>query len=355
MKRNQKFALVGLIFTFLIALGAYSLFGAVCPDDEPYVYIYSPDVSALKENQNKVQMAYFGTPIERLNAQMIKVGTPLPRRWAVTLMAYVAGLNRHPHPGRYFAGNGTTVIGLIRNMRNGHQTPIRLVISSSTHTIEDVGDYLAQTLEPGREDLYEALHDEDLLSKYGVTQETAITLFLPDTYEVYWSTTPEALLERMAREREAFWTEKRQAALNGMTREEVITLASIIEKETQYAPERARVAGMYINRLHRGMPLQADPTVIFAIGDFSIRRVTHAHLETESPYNTYRHAGLPPGPICIPSKGAIDAVLHHEKHNYLYMCAKEDFSGSHNFAVTYAEHLKNAAKYSRALDERGIH
>ena len=162
----------------------------------------------------------------------------------------------------------------------------------------------------------------------------------------------------MQRESEAFWTDERMVCLEGIaagfSRQQAVTLASIVEQETQYAPERPAVAGMYINRLRCGMPLQADPTVKFAVGDFGIKRIMLHHLAVESPYNTYRHAGLPPGPICLPSLSSIDAVLHYAHHNYLYMCAKEDFSGSHNFATTYAEHLRNAKKYADALDKRGI-
>jgi UPF0755 protein len=144
------------------------------------------------------------------------------------------------------------------------------------------------------------------------------------------------------------------AANLGLTPEEVCTLASIIDEETANTGEKPDIAGMYLNRLHRNMPLQADPTVKFALQDFALRRIYYAQLETDSPYNTYMNTGLPPGPIKIASKQGIDAVLHASQHPYLYMCAKEDFSGTHNFATTYAEHQNNAARYARALNQRGI-
>lgn len=181
-------------------------------------------------------------------------------------------------------------------------------------------------------------------------------LFIPETYQVYWDMSVEDFFKRMRKEHQRFWNQKRldQAKAIGMTPEEVCTLASIVEEETNNNPEKPMVAGLYINRLHAGMPLQADPTVKFALQDFGLRRITNDHLTIDSPYNTYRNPGLPPGPIRIPSPVGLDAVLNHAKHNYIYMCAKEDFSGTHNFASNYADHMKNARKYWKALNERKI-
>jgi len=153
---------------------------------------------------------------------------------------------------------------------------------------------------------------------------------------------------------EKFEAELAKAQADSLSPDQVITVASIVEQETAYNPEKPMVAAMYLNRLHKHMPLQADPTVKFALGNFGLRRIMNEHLKVDSPYNTYKQAGLPPGPICIPSMSSINAVLDHAHHNYFYMCAKEDFSGSHNFAETYGEHLKNAAKYAQALNARGI-
>jgi UPF0755 protein len=181
-------------------------------------------------------------------------------------------------------------------------------------------------------------------------------MFIPNTYEVYWNTPAEKLIERMKREYDVFWNnDRRRKAENiRLTPIEVSILASIVEEETAAPDEYPIVAGLYLNRLYKGMMLQADPTVKFAVGDFSLRRILNRHLEVDSPYNTYMYAGLPPGPIRIPSPKSIDAVLNHTVHNYLYMCAKEDFSGRHNFAVTLKEHNKNAEKYRAELNRRGI-
>ena len=190
----------------------------------------------------------------------------------------------------------------------------------------------------------------------GYTKATMPCLFIPETYQVYWDISIEDFFARMKKEHNKFWNEDRRlkAKTIGMTPEEVCTLASIVEEETNNNDEKPMVAGLYINRLHTGMPLQADPTIKFALQDFSLRRITNQHLSIQSPYNTYLNTGLPPGPIRIPSPKGLDSVLNYVKHNYIYMCAKEDFSGTHNFASNYADHMVNARKYWKALNERKI-
>ena len=182
-------------------------------------------------------------------------------------------------------------------------------------------------------------------------------MFIPNTYEVYWDTNIDSFLKRMQKEYKAFWNEDRKAKAQkiGLSPTEVSTLASIVEEEATYSDEYPIVAGLYLNRLKKGMRLEADPTVKFAVGDFGLRRILFKHLETESPYNTYKNTGLPPGPIRVPSIKAIDGTLSPAQHNYLFMCAKEDLSGRHNFSTTLAEHSRNATKYQRALNERGIY
>ena len=194
------------------------------------------------------------------------------------------------------------------------------------------------------------------LPKFDPRKENLPSLFIPDTYQVYWDISAEQFVERMQKEHSRFWNEERKqkAQAAGMTPEEVCTLASIVEEETNNNAEKPTVAGLYINRLHKGMPLQADPTVKFALQDFQLKRISNKHLTVDSPYNTYRNIGLPPGPIRIPTPAGLDAVLNYEKHDYIYMCAKEDFSGTHNFASNYTEHMKNARKYWKALNERKI-
>lgn len=181
-------------------------------------------------------------------------------------------------------------------------------------------------------------------------------LFIPNTYEAYWNTDAKAFIHRMKKEYERFWTQERRdkAQACGLTPIEVSTLASIVEEETANKSEMPMVAELYLNRLQDGMPLQADPTIKFSLQEFGLRRILHKHLEVESPYNTYKHAGLPPGPIRIASIQGIESVLNHAQHDYLYMCAKEDFSGTHNFAATFAEHQANARRYQQALNKRNI-
>lgn len=201
-------------------------------------------------------------------------------------------------------------------------------------------------------DLYNLLNDKDFLKEYDLTPETAIAIFIPDSYEFYYDITAKEFFEKMYGYYQKFWTdERKELAQNiGFSPMEVTTLASIVEEENFRENEKAIIAGLYINRLHKGMFLQADPTVKFALHDFNIKRVLHEHLNVNSPYNTYKNPGLPPGPIRVPAKSTIDSVLHYRHHNYLYMCAKEDFSGAHNFTNNYDVHLQNARRYQAAVD-----
>ena len=205
--------------------------------------------------------------------------------------------------------------------------------------------------------LLQMLNDDTLCAAYGHTPQTIIGMFPRNTYDIYWNTSPRKLLDRMQRESEKFWTDSRKSQCKAlkMTEYEVITLASIVEEETNVNDEKADIASVYLNRLRTGMLLQADPTVKYALQDFSIRRILNYMLLVDSPYNTYRIVGLPPGPICIPSQASIDAVLKNKKTSWLYFCAKEDFSGRHNFSSSLAEHQRNAAKFHKALNDRKIH
>ncbi len=271
------------------------------------------------------------------------------------LLSAVSGYDGHVRPGRYRAGEGTTTLRLFRNMRNGSQEPVRLTVPN-VRTMERLAAELGKVLMTDSARWAKCFGDSAFCAAYGKDTATLACLFLPNTYEVYWNVSPEQLLRRMQKESEAFWTPERlkKADAAGLNPDEVIVMASIVDQETANDAEKPMVAGMYLNRYHKGMKLQADPTVKFALKQFGLRRIYHALLQTDSPYNTYRYAGLPPGPICIPSLSSINAVLNFARHNYIYMCAKEDFSGTHNFAVTYGEHMQNAKKYTQALNERGI-
>ena len=257
--------------------------------------------------------------------------------------------------GRYGVGPDDNTFGLFRRLKQGRQTPVKLTIPS-VRTMDRLAGALDKKLMMDSATVAQSLADSAFCRRFGYDTATIACLFVPDTYEVYWNVSLDNFMKRMQKEHDRFWNEerRRKAADAGLTPEEVVTLASIVDEETANNGEKPMVAGMYINRLRIGMPLQADPTIKFALRDFSLRRIYHNHLNVESPYNTYRNAGLPPGPIRIPSVAGIDAVLDHVRHDYLYMCAKEDFSGTHNFARTYSEHLANAARYSAALNRRGI-
>jgi UPF0755 protein len=199
--------------------------------------------------------------------------------------------------------------------------------------------------------------DQEVLSELGYTPENIMSLFIPNTYQVYWNTSPQNLLKRLQVENDAFWAKKNRrekAKSLGLSTQEVYTLASIVEKESLVMDEKPIIAGVYLNRLKKGMLLQADPTVVFAVGDFSIQRVLNKHLAIDSPYNTYKNVGLPPGPICMPSISSIDGVLNAEKHNYIFFCAKPNSGGRHAFANTLAGHNRNAAIYRNWLQANQI-
>ncbi len=270
---------------------------------------------------------------------------------AAKLMKYPESIK----PGRYFIKAGMNNLEIIRKLRSGNQDPVRLTFNNA-RTKEDLAGKIAKQLEFDSVSLLNQMNDPAALAPYDVTPNAVLTLFIPNTYELFWNTTPKKFLDRMYRESQDFWNEKREEKRRelGFSRLEVITLASIVEKETNKNDEKQDMAGVYINRLQKGMLLQADPTLVFASGDFGLKRVLNVHKKIDSPYNTYMYKGLPPGPIYLPSISSIDAVLNYHKHNYLFFCAREDFSGYHNFAATLAEHSRNRDLYIKALNERGI-
>ena len=259
------------------------------------------------------------------------------------------------HTGRYAIAPDASTISVFRQLKSGRQQPMKLTIPES-RTMDRLAAQLSERLMLDSATIAEALTDSAFTAVYGYDTATIACLFVPNTYEVYWDLSLDRLMSCMQKEHDAFWQGQRnaQAQAIGLTPNEVCTLASIIDEETANTAEKPMVAGMYLNRLKQDMPLQADPTVKFALKQFELRRIYNAMLKFDSPWNTYRYAGLPPGPIKIASIKGIDAVLNRVEHTYLYMCAKEDFSGTHNFATTYQEHLKNAARYAKALNERGI-
>lgn len=259
-------------------------------------------------------------------------------------------------PGLYVIKPKMTNLQLVRQLRSGNQSPIRITFNN-VRTKEDLAEKITTNLEIDQSQFLALLQDSVFIRKYDFNEETVMSMFIPNTYEVWWNTGAEALFDRMYKEYQSFWTEnrKQKAAELGLSQKEVSTLASIVQAESQKSDERPKIAGVYLNRLKLGMPLQADPTLVFALGDFSLKRVLNIHKETDSPYNTYKYAGLPPGPINLPDINSLDAVLNSEDHNFLYFCAKEDFSGYHSFATNLAQHNANARRYQAALNAAKIY
>ena len=257
----------------------------------------------------------------------------------------------HVKPGRYVLRNGMSNNQLSNLLRGGLQTPVNVTFNNM-RDVKMLAGRISQQIEADSLSLIRLLDDVDTLRNLGFNRQTIPALFLPNTYEFYWNTNAAKFVEKMKREYDKFWNEERIAKAHAvnLTPIQVSILASIVDKETNKSDEMPRIAGVYLNRLRNGWLLQADPTLVFAVGDFELKRVLNVHKEVESPYNTYKYPGLPPGPICIPSLTSINAVLNAEKHNYFYFCAKEDFSGYHNFAKTLTEHNRNAQRYQRALN-----
>lgn len=273
----------------------------------------------------------------------------------VASLLHLTGTDLSKRQGAFKVSKGDSPFTTMRRLRSGQPSGIRFTFNN-VRTLDEWATRWGDKFMAGKEAMMAALTDSALCAKEGKTVHTIGTLLLPDSYEFYWDITPEKMLDRMHDYHDRFWTAERRAKASrlGLTPEQVSIIASIVEEETAKADERGMVARLYINRFQSGMRLQADPTVKFAIGDFSIRRLTVPMTLTASPYNTYRVDGLPPGPIRLPEKATLDAVLNAPEHNYIYMCAREDFSGRHNFAVDYAEHMANARRYQAALNARGI-
>ncbi len=258
--------------------------------------------------------------------------------------------------GKYSLKNIKDNRSLIQLIRSGRQTAINVTIGSA-RKLDQLVNRVSREMAFDSVALSEAITEKVEASNGYFNSQTIINLFIPNTYEVYWSDSPAKFLKRMQKEYDSFWSKndrEQKAKALSLSKNEVMTLASIVEKETNYNPEKPRIAGVYLNRIKRDIPLQADPTVVYSIGDFTIKRVLNKHLEFDSPYNTYMYPGLPPGPICLAGVASIDAVLNPEEHQYLYFCAKPGYEGQHNFARYLSEHNKNARTYQNWLNKEGI-
>lgn len=328
--------LVGVVGTYYVYQSYYQgkLTEAL---DDPYILIPTG--------------ADFEEVLERLDAKGLIESRAAFEKTA-ELMNYKKGPMRS---GRYKIEAGWTQVDLIRHLRNGQQAPVDVIINNE-RLLEGVAGKVAQYIEPDSLALISVFYDDSYIEKLGFNRQTLMSLFIPNTYELYWNTSAKGFVKRMKREHKAYWSKNnrlKKAEKLGLTPEEVYTLASIIEKETLHDKEKPRMAGVYLNRLDKGMLLQADPTAVFATRDFETTRVTNKHTKFDSPYNTYMYAGLPPGPIAMASISSIDAVLNYENHSYLYFCAIGDGSGYHNFAKTLAQHNRNAQTYRANLRKRG--
>jgi UPF0755 protein len=270
--------------------------------------------------------------------------------------ASIKKFNDQVYPGRYKLSSGMTNNQLVNMFRSGKQAPIHLTFNN-IRTKEELAGKISIFIEADSMSISDLLNDESYISKFGFNKRNIISMFIPNTYEIYWNTSAKNFIDRMNKEYNTFWNDerKKKAETINLSQQEVSILASIVQAEQRaHNDEKPRVAGLYINRLERDMLLQSDPTLIYASGDFTKKRVLNRDKEIESPYNTYKYPGLPPGPINMPEISSIDAVLNYEEHNYIFMCAKEDFSGYHNFSTNARQHGIYARKYQQALNKRKI-
>lgn len=345
MAKNRKIiqwlGIIGLILLLAGGFLAFKLYQAfmapaILENEEGYFYVYSGDT--------------YEDVLERIKSENI-VKHPDQFDFVAQRMDYPNSVKA----GRYKLSRDMSNRRFIGNLRGGYQEAVKLQFAN-IRLKENFAGMLGRNFEADSATFSEILNNEAVAEQYGFNTENFYTMFIPNTYEIYWNTPPDKIIERLHAEYKKFWDETRlqRAKEVGLTPIEVSILASIVRGEALHTDEMPEIAGLYLNRLNKGMLLQADPTVIFANNDFSIRRVLNRHLTIDNPYNTYRYRGLPPGPITMAPIAAIDAVLQPAKHDYLYMCAKDDFSGYHNFATTMAEHLVNARKFQKALDERNI-
>ena len=316
--------------------------------------LFAPNISTKQSEK-----AYLCIPDSSTLNDVIDILTKEATVYNISSFRQVSALLHYGkiiHPGRYALKSGMSNFQLIRILRSGRQTPVQLTFNN-IRTKEQLAGRLGKQLMADSLSILNLLNDSAFLSTYQLKPATSISLFIPNTYEVFWNLNAKQLVLRMKKEYSKFWNDERKskAAAIPLTLTEVSTLASIVEEETNNSKDRPMVAGLYINRLKSGMPLQADPTLKFSVGDFSLKRIGIKQILYISPYNTYRNKGLPPGPIRVASEKGIDAVLNYAHHNYIYMCASETLNGEHKFATSWSEHQANAKKYQQKLNELNIH
>jgi UPF0755 protein len=333
---------LGIFFLLLVAAGI-----------KIYEDVFADNIN-LETNKKGYLLVYTNKSLTE-NAELIKQNGLLNNTDAFFRFAHLTGYASLIKPGRYEVADGMNNLALLRLLVSGKQTPLDVTFKYAQRKA-DLVSFWANQLETDSIELLLLLNDSAYCASLGFNSENIVSLFIPNTYNFYWTTSAPKLVKRMEAEYVNFWNQGRidKLARTKLTKIEVSVLASIVQKETYMTDEMPVVAGAYMNRLRLGMPLQADPTIIFAMNDNSIKRVAGDMLNIQSPYNTYQNKGLPPGPICVPGKAAIDAVLNFKEHKFIYFCAKEDFSGYHNFATNFTQHQKNARKYQKQLNKRGV-
>ncbi len=330
---KKKFLLIVATLFFITAFLAWRVFGSNTNFTESKKNFY------IKTGSN------FNSVITQLEEQKI-----LKNPGTFKLIAHQLKYDQNIKAGRYVIENGASIFNVIKILKAGRQTPVNLVITK-LRTKEDLAQKIGNSFECDSAAVIRLLNDNDSLLHYGLDTNTAMTAVIPNTYAILWNTTANKLFRKLFTEQEKFWTaerKKKAAALN-LSVKQVYTLASIVEEESNKDEDKGKIASVYLNRLRTGMRLSADPTVIFALKDFSIRRVYKKYTEFASPYNTYLNSGLPPGPVCTPSIKTIDAVLNAPATNYLYFVAQPNLTGYSNFAATYGEHMAFAKQYQQWL------
>lgn len=345
--RTMAFPRVGKVIIIFFAL-AFVIVGARAY--QLYRFVFDPNVKTdyvlLIHKENS-----YNDLLEKLEKDQV-LNNLKAFKWVAKKKDYAGNIKA----GRYVLPKNMSTNALVNKLRIGAQDPVNVTFNN-VRVKEELAGKVSAYIWADSLAVLNLFSDEKQIEEWGFNTETFRCMFIPNTYEMYWTTMAGDFAKRMHQEYQRFWNNERlkKAKKLELSPIEVSILASIVQSETAKPDELKRVAGLYINRLKRGILLQADPTVKYAVGDFSIKRVLNKHLAVESPYNTYKYAGLPPGPICFPSTAAIDAVLDYEQHNYIYMCAKNDFSGYHSFAATLAQHNRNAAKYRAALNRNRIY
>ena len=312
-----------------------------------YQMVYTPNI--LVDQDDRLLLVKEGNTFKDVQDELHD-GEFVQDLISFSFLAKLMNYDEQIKPGRYMLKRNMSNLRAIQLLKSGAQEPVRITFNN-VRLVPELAEKITRNLGMTPQEFEAAVVQFAMTNSYGLNKENILAMFIPNTYQVYYNIVPEALVKRMYQEYENFWTDERKAKAKkiGLTPTEVSILASIVQAESVRPDEAPTIAGLYMNRLKQGIPLQADPTLVFAVGDFTLKRILNVHKEIDSPYNTYKYAGLPPGPINMPEINSLEAVLDFKPSDYLYMCAKEDFSGRHNFTSDYKEHMNNAIRYQKAL------